>query len=264
MTNHFLGGILGLMILIWLSGCASTATTQSPSAEADITSAEKNAEEKHEIGALLIYVERESGSESFTSRIFGNAHWLHISDSRSPADYVLFDRTAQTIYNVNQDDRSIFVIKRQAVDIEPPIVLDYREESQPSGAIPKVDDRQATHYRFYANDAHCYDSVVLSENFMPEVLGAMREFREVLAGEHASTVNKLPEDMLDACDLLLNIFAATKHMDHGLPIREWDRHGYQRFLKDYRFEVSTPESVFELPEDFRHYSVRDAPSTLSR
>jgi hypothetical protein len=257
MTNRFLSGVLGLIALIWLSGCV---VNPSSLAEADTLPDAVTAEEKLEIGVLLLYVEREPGSESFTTRMFANERWLHISDSRSPADYIFFDRTTQTLYNVNQNDRSIFVIKSKPVDIEPPIVLDYQEESQSSGAIPKVDGRQATHYRFYVNGEHCYDSVVLSEDFMPEVLGAMREFRQVLAGEHATMLNNIPGDRLDACDLSLNIFESTKHMDHGLPIREWDRHGHQRFLKDYRLDVSVSASTFELPKDFRRYSVGDVPA----
>ncbi len=242
--------ILAGFLLVGLAACAGQSTKPVAKTEAELKAAP---------GTLLILVEREAGaeSESFSTRLFVNEGYLHMSDARSPVDFVLFNRKEKTIYNVSQDDKTIMVIRSKAVEIDPPIKLDYQEESQPSSAIPKIDGRQATHYRFTANGKHCYDAVVMPEDFMPDVLAALREFRMVLAGEHATTVDRTPEDLLDACDLSLNIFYATRHMDHGLPIREWDRKGYQRFMKDYRMDLSASEGTLDLPKDFKRYSVGD-------
>ena len=247
------------LLALGLGGCA----TQMSSEETDAVSATTTSAEdiKAEPGTLLIMTEREEGSEPYTTRIFVNPGYLHLSDSRSPADYILFNRKEQTIYNVTQSDRTIMVIKKKPIDIESPIALDYEEVSQPSSAIPKINGRQATHYRFNANGQHCYDAVVLPEDFMPDVLTAMRDFRLVLAGEHATTINRIPKELLDACDLSLNVFHAVKHMEHGLPIREWDRHGYQRFMKDYREGITAGEGTLDLPEDFRLYAIGDKLAT---
>ena len=215
------------------------------------------AELKSAPGNLLIMMESNEGTATFTTRIFVNEGYMHMSDTRSPADYMLFNRQEKTIYNVTSEDKTILVIRDKPVNVDSPIELDYQEESQPSGAIPRINDMQATHYKYIANGKHCYDSVVMPKGFMPDVLAAMREFREVLAGEHATTVDRTPKELLDACDLSVNIFHATQHMDHGLPIREWDRHGYQRFLKDYRENMEAAEGTFDLPKDFERYSVGD-------
>jgi len=240
--------ILAGFLWMGLAACAGQFTKPVVKTEAELKAAP---------GTLLILVEREADSESFSSRLFVNEGYLHLSDARSPADFVLFNRKEKTIYNVSQDDKTIMVIRNKPVEVDAPIELDYQGESQPSSAIPKIDGRQATHYRFTANGKHCYDAVVMPEDFMPDVLAALREFRMVLAGEHASTVDRTPKDLLDACDLSLNIFYATRHMDHGLPIREWDRKGYQRFMKDYRIDLSASEGTFDLPKDFKRYSVGD-------
>jgi len=240
--------ILAIVLLVGLVACAGQSTKPSAKTEAELRAAP---------GALLIMVEREAGSESFTSRLFVNEGYLRMSDARSPMDFILFNRKDKIIYNVSQDDKTIMVIRNKAVEIDPPISLDYQEESQLSSAIPRIDGQQATHYRFTANGKHCYDSVVMPEGFMPDVLAALREFRMVLAGEHATTLDRTPKDLLDACDLSLNIFHATQHMDHGLPIREWDRKGYQRFMKDYRMGMMASEDLFDLPKDFKRYSVGD-------
>lgn len=241
--------LLALLLLISMLACSGLQ---------GIRVTEKTAEElKVAKGTLLILMERNEGAEPFTTRVFVNEGYLHMSDTRSLADYMVFNRKEQTIYNVTSEDKTILVIRNKPINIESPITLDYQEESQASGAIPKVNGKQATHYKFTANGEHCYDAVVMPSDFMPDVLAAMREFREVLAGEHATTVLHTPKDLLNACDLSLNVFHPSKHMDHGLPIREWDRHGYQRFLKDYRENIPAAEGTFDLPKDFKRYSIGD-------
>lgn len=264
--KNVLKTILVVSLLITLVSCASQETKTGegkPDENSKPTYSEKGDKEEVVEGTLLIFTEREAGSDAkpFTTRIFVSREFLHLSDSYSPADFVLLNRAERTIYNVNQEDKSIFVIKNKPHEVRPPFEISYVGKSQPSSAIPKIDGRQATHYRFYANDKHCYDSVVLGEDFLPDVLAALREFRQVLANEHAATVHRIPFDMLDACDLSVNIFHATQHMEHGLPIREWDRRGYQRFLKDYRENIRVPEDIFILPKSFKQYSLEDMQSS---
>lgn len=244
-TSVMRGLIAGL--LVSMTACSALQTAK-PKTVAELKSAPGN---------LLIMMERNEGEATFTTRIFVNEGYLHMSDNRSPADYMVFNRKEKTIYNVTSEDKTILVIQDKPVNVESPIKLDYQEESQPSSAIPKINGMKATHYKYTANGKHCYDSVVMQKEFMPDVLAAMREFREVLAGEHATTVDRTPKELLDACDLSVNIFHATQHMDHGLPIREWDRHGYQRFLKDYRENLQASEGAFDLPKDFKRYSIGD-------
>jgi len=260
MKNSFIEKITNLILvmsmLLWLSACATGGTSASGGADKQSAS---SSDDKKITGTLLIFSEREAGSASFTTRIFINSKYMRMSDSLSPADFVLFNRAERTIYNVTRDEKSILVIKDSPHNVEPLIEIKYEEESQPSGAIPKVDGRQATHYQFLVNGKRCYDSVVLGEDFMPDVLAALREFRQVLANEHAKSVNNMPREMMDACDMAVNVFFATKHMDHGLPIREWNTRGYQRFLKDYRENVSASVSSFELPKGYKQFSMSEAP-----
>ena len=207
MTMRQMMGLGWLVVLMaGLSACAS----QTPRPEAE-TTPQAEAEAGPELskpGTVLIMVEREAGSqESFTTRLFVNPDYLHISDSRSPSDYILFNRAEQTIYNVTSGDRTIMVIRDKEVTVKPPIEIRFEEESQPSSAIPKIDGQQATHYRYTVNGKHCYDTVVLPEDFMPDVLAAMREFRLVLAGEHATTVDCSPS----YCAPLMFWWRISKH-----------------------------------------------------
>ena len=214
-------------------------------------------EEPKNVGALLLYSIKEPGTDYYQSRVFVNKEVMVVRDSRAEQDFMLFDRKTRTIYSANAEGKTIFVIKPKAIEIQPPFTIEYAESSQPSGAIPKVQDMQATHYRYDANGEHCYDAVTMPEKFLPVVNEAMKDFRLVLAGEHASTLGSIPEDMQDACDLAVNIFHAAKHYEHGLPIREWDRKGYQRFLRDYKTGVIMDPKEYELPADYTQYSISE-------
>jgi hypothetical protein len=231
-----------------------TACTSPPKINYPIVQEE---EKPKNAGALLLFTMKESGTDYYQSRVFVNKEVMVVKDSRADTDFMLFDRKTRTIYSTNAEGKTIFVIKPKAVEIQSPLSIDYVETSQPSSAIPKVQDMQATHYRYEANGEHCYDAVTMPETFLPVVVEAMKDFRLVLAGEHASTLGNVPEAMNDACDLAVNIFYATKHYEHGLPIREWDRKGYQRFLQDYKTGVGMDPKEYELPKDYTQYSISD-------
>lgn len=235
-----------------LSACAGLS---KPADESDTVADESRP------GVAMLFVESEPGqSQSFTSRMFVNPRYLHMNDSRAPQDFILFDRKERVIYSVNSEDKTVFEIHAKPVTVKPPIAIDYTEESQPSSAIPKVDGREAIHYRYLANGARCYDAVSLGGDFLPDVVQAMREFRTVLAGEHASTLERIPRDLLDPCDLALNIFYSTRHLEHGFPLREWGVNGYQRFLKTYYPDFTVEREVLTLPEGYRHYTAENAVS----
>ncbi len=237
---------LGLLASV-LVACSSAPKINYPVVEKE--------EKPKNAGALLIFSVKEPDADLYESRIFVNKEVMVVKDSRSENDFLLFDRKTRTIYSTNSDAKNIFVIKPKGIKIQPPITIDYVETSQPSSAIPKVQDMQATHYRYDANGEHCYDAVVMPEEFLPVVNEAMKDYRLVLAGEHASTLNTIPKDMQDACELAVNIFYAAKHYEHGLPIREWNRKGYQRFLRNYKTGVSIDPKEYELPKDYERYSI---------
>jgi hypothetical protein len=238
--------ILILSLLALLTACESMGPAVDETAEA----------RKEGQSVFMIFSEREeAGSPLFKSRMYVNKDYLYINDDRFPDDFLLYDRGKKTIYSVTHTNKTIFVIKPKEVKGAPPIEITYESESQPSSAIPKVSGRTATHYRYMANGQHCYDAVTLEKTFLPDVVQALKEYRQVLAGEHASTVHAMPADTHDACDLAVNIYYATKHLDTGLPLREWDQKGFLKFMVDYRVNFKFDESKLKLPEDYQEYSV---------
>jgi len=240
--------VIILSLAVILSGCETTA--------------EKTPVEKpvlgDDYGVLLSYSERErAGTELFKSKMYVDKNYLYINDERSPEDFLLFDRAKRTIYSVAHANRSVFVIKPKEIKEAPPIEINYVVESQPSSAIPKVSGRSATHYRYIANGSHCYDAVTLEKSFLSEVVDAIKEYRQVLAGEHASTVHKMPRDVLEPCDLALNIYNATQHYDTGLPMREWDQKGFLKFMINYQLNYKMDKSKFVIPSEYQEFSIAE-------
>lgn len=241
---------LTTLLIVTLSILMSACETTGPASEGKA----KFPDEKK--GVFIMYSEREeAGTPLFRSRMFINNNYIYMEDDRFPNDFLLFDREKQTIYSVTEANKTIFVIKPKEITKKPPIEITYKEESQPSSAIPKVSGHKATHYRYFANGKQCYDAVTLEKAFLPEAVAALKEYRQVLAGEHASTVHAMPADTHEACDLALNIYYADKHLDTGLPLREWDQRGFLKFMVDYRLDFEFDENKLKLPEDFKEFSV---------
>ncbi|WP_455375454.1 hypothetical protein [Kaarinaea lacus] len=235
-----------LIVLVVITGCETTGTSQ----------VKDKSELGEDYGVLLTYSERErAGTPLFKSQMFVNKNYLYISDERSPDDFLLFNRANKTIYSVTHANKTVFVIKPKEVKGAPPIKIDYVAKSQPSSAIPKVSGRIATHYQYSANGSQCYDAVTLEKSFLNEVVGVIKEYRQVLAGEHASTVHSMPMDTHDACDLALNIYHATQHLDTGLPMREWDQKGFLKFMINYQRNYKMDVAKFEIPKDYNEFSV---------
>ncbi|WP_455207111.1 hypothetical protein [Kaarinaea lacus] len=236
-----------LCVAVLLSACESMAPAGGDDAE--------KAQDENP-GVFMVFSEREeAGTPLFKSRMYVNKQYIYINDDRFPDDFLLFDRGKRTIYSVTHSNKTIFVIKPKEIVGEPPIAINYEAESQPSSAIPKVSGRTATHYRYTANGEHCYDAVTLEKSFLPDVVQALQEYRQVLAGEHASTVHAMPAETHDACDLAVNIYYATKHLETGLPMREWDQRGFLKFMVDYRVGFKFDEEKLKLPEGYNEFSV---------
>ncbi|NOZ54749.1 MAG: hypothetical protein GXP08_16700 [Gammaproteobacteria bacterium] len=247
--HFFHSNVIRLLLILFssvvLAACQSTGANSNAS----------NKAEDREVGVLMVYSEREAGGPLFRSRVFVSDNYVYMDDTRVPEDFLLFNRKEQKIYTVNSGEKSIFVIAAKAITVQPPIEINYTEESQPSSAIPKVNGGKATHYRYDVNGKRCYDAVTMESSFLPEVIGAFKEFRTVLAGEHASSLSRMPADTHDACGLALNIFYSTKHLEHGVPLREWDQRGFLKFMVDYAEGFKMKLERLQLPSEYRQYSV---------
>lgn len=208
-------------------------------------------------GITLVYTEQDATGESTTTRYFVNRDYLHIRESLSPRDFILFDRKQQTIYIVTNSEKTIFVIGPKPVSISPPIPLGFTETLDDGQTLPRIAGQEVHQYRFTANGELCYLAAVMTGETLADAARALFEFKQVMAGEHATTVGNIPPSMLNACDLALNVFHAGQHLKHGVPVRESGAGAAPRYLQDFQLDGSLLAADIQLPVDYQRFSIGD-------
>lgn len=204
-------------------------------------------------GVMLMYQAHEPGIEPYASRILLAGRYVRMDDGADEGDYLVFDRQKRLISSVSHGDQTVFEIPSREITQKAPLPLEQHSKQVSVGQAPMVAGRQPQQHQLYVNDALCY-SVVAVPGMMEDTVQALRDFRQVLAGEHAKALPGIPADMQQPCDLALNTFHYDWHLQFGLPIQEWDEAGNGQMLMDYRQGFKVDETLFELPRDYQHYT----------
>ncbi|MFP3873317.1 MAG: hypothetical protein ACLFQT_05275 [Thiohalophilus sp.] len=233
--------ITGLAALAVLGGCNNAEQTSS----------------QEPTSAKIDFVEYEKHVEPYPTRLIVTDKFMRFDDGEDSTSYILFNRDSNTIYSVSDDDRTVMSMKSQDVELEPPMELELEERNL--GTLedaPSIQGKEPLHYEFSANGDVCYN-VVAVKGLMPDVVDAMQAFTAILADDSKVTFNNTPADLHDACDMSMSTFAAGRHLKHGFPIQEWSVDGDGRTLVDYTEDYEADPALFELPEDYRRFSVQD-------
>jgi|GEM_PF-391506 len=202
------------------------------------------------------FVEQRPGIKPYNTRFVVNAKYLRIDDGPGSHDFILLDRKQRKVYRVNSSERQIMVIDTKPVKVQPPFDLKLGEKDMgPMKGAPSVGGHRPVRYQFSAKGEVCYNVVAVS-GLMDDALAAMREFRQVLADDSTVTLNLIPADMQDACELARNTFAPTRHLDHGFPIEEQRKGGYQRSLKNFDLHFKPKPGLFELPKGYKTFTIQ--------
>jgi hypothetical protein len=203
---------------------------------------------------MLLYQAQEPGAGSYPSRILVTERYVRMDDGVDTGDYLVFDRKTRLISSVTHDDQTVFEIPPRKVTQPAPMPLKLRtEEVVLKEDAPMVAGKAPHHRQLYVNDKLCY-SVVAVPGLMEDAVQALRDFRRVLAGEHAKTLPRIPADMQEPCDLALNTFHPNWQLKFGLPLQEWDEKGNRQVLMDYKQGFKVDEKLFTLPQGFSHYN----------
>lgn len=201
---------------------------------------------------MLLYQAQEPGVAPYASRVLVTESYMRMDDGVDEGDYLVFDRKRRLISSVSHGDRTVFEIPSRDVTLKSPMVLERRSAQHDVGKAPKIEGIQPQQYQLYVNDTICYN-VIAVPGLMADAVQGLRDFRQVLAGEHARALPSIPADMQEPCDLALNTFHPGWQLSFGLPIQEWDEAGRGQMLMDYKLTYRVDEKLFELPESYRHY-----------
>ena len=206
---------------------------------------------------LLNFVEFEKSVEPYATRLIVTNNYMRFDDGEGSADFVLFDRQQHVIYSVNSAEETVMAVHQKDIELNPPFELKLTHTKLDNlKDAPTIAGKQAQHYQFSANGERCYD-VIAVPGLMPDVVIALREFSELLASDSKVTFNTLPADLLKPCDISMNTFAPGRHLEFGFPIQEWSMNGSGRSLMDYQLDYQPDQALFDLPQDYRQFTVQE-------
>ena len=205
---------------------------------------------------LLVYQVKEPEADPYISRLLVSADYLRLDQGEADAGFILLDRRARVIYNVNADDELILVIEPKDAAGEIPARLQPSERRVEVRGMPKVAGRQPQHWEFLAQDTLCRSAVVLP-GVMPGATQAYAEYLGLLAGQQQANLASIPAEFQAPCDLLIHVYGSDAVLAKGLPLREWEEGGRQQELVDFRQVFPVAEGVFRLPEAYRRMQLGD-------
>ena len=204
----------------------------------------------------VLFEESEPGIEPYRTRMLVSKDYLRIDDVQNEGDYILYDRIGKKIFSVIQSNRSILKIRHRLIQIDPPYPLKYETQKEKDPQAPKISGKPLEYLVFKVNDRECYRGITVA-GLLNRVTEAMKEYAQTLAGEQALNLAKTPPEMQTPCMLANMIFAPSRHLEYGFPIRQWDYRGKARALVDYHEAVDVDHALFQIPEDYRVFSLQE-------
>lgn len=204
---------------------------------------------------VLYYRISEPGIDPYLSRWLITDSFLRIDEGDVADNFILFDRRKHLVSSVVNGDRTVLDIPKRAVDRKPAKSLKQESRTVRDDKLPVVDGKKPIYRELYINDSLC-SSVVSVEKLLPDVVNALREYRQVMAGEHAKNMDNTPAELQQPCELSLYIFNPLWTLERGLPIQEWDTQGKAQVLLDYKTGETVDAALFNLPEGYRHYQTQ--------
>ena len=202
-------------------------------------------------GIILSYDEQEAGVDAYPLRILVVPGYLRMDDGDDQGDFMLFNRHTRTIFNIIREDRDILVIEHSAPatgqGAQPQ--LDLGVEKIEDKNIPRVDGMLPEIYRFTAANDVCLEAVVVP-GLLPPAVQALGEYGRILADRQQRTLENTPVEFRTPCFLSRYVYVPNRHLEKGLPIREWDNSGYRRTLTDFSENVPIEPALFELPAGY--------------
>lgn len=206
---------------------------------------------------LLWYDEQEPGTEVYPVRIIVSRGFVRIDDDDDDGDFVLLDRATFDLYTVTHDERSILEIPYR--HLEPRLPEDLRLDAaiDRDDKAPAVAGEPALLVSLSANGDTCY-RVAAVPGLLEEAVAGLADYARVLGNRQFGNLGTVPVDRQTPCFLARYVYAPDRHLQHGLPVMEWDDAGYRRVLVNYRAGETVDAALFVLPEGYERLTLGTA------
>ncbi len=202
--------------------------------------------------SVVWYTEQETDIEPETVRYIVTDRFMRSDNGDPKQGFVLLDRKQKKIFNVVPDSQSIMLIDGNGRIPVAPELFTIKEIKKVDPTAPKIDGKAVYEIQVSSAKQNCYNAMV-APGLHDEVRQAMLEFKQVLAVRQSRTLESTPEEMRSDCFMIQYLYAPALHLQHGLPVREWEPNGKSRQLVDFKF-MPIDDSLFDLPPGFRQYS----------
>lgn len=231
----------------FLAGTCALPALLSAAEEAE--SATKNA-----VGIMLLYEERETGTDSYPIRMIITDEFVRSDDGIDNGSYLLYDRNEKVLYSVLPENRRMLVLSEARFDNDLPESLRFDVDVQPDKSAPRIQGRQVYSYSLKAGEQTCQNATVVP-GLLDKAVEAIGEVRALLAGRQFRDLENTPEEFRTPCFMANYVYAAGTNLKHGLPIQESNNDGLTRMLVDFDPKFRVDSSLFELPEGYSEFAM---------
>ena len=204
---------------------------------------------------IVQFTERETGIDAYPVRYVIANDLLRIDDNNDDGDYVLYDDKKRIIYSVNHDDLTILVIKNSEWTM-PEFKFSRNVSYQKIENAPAINGKSVFSYWLSAGETVCSEAQVV-EGFLKRESALLKRYKQTLSAEQVTSLVATPEDMRTPCMLVDQVYNQGSVYSKGFPIQQWHVNGLQRMMTSYKTGVEVAGKLFELPKDYKRYSIGD-------
>jgi hypothetical protein len=210
---------------------------------------------------LLWYDEQEPGTEVYPVRIIVSRGFVRIDDDDDDGDFALLDRATFDLYTVTREERNILEIPYRHLEPRRPDDLRLDEEIERDESAPAIAGKSPLLVSLRANGDTCYH-VAAVPGLLEEAVAGLADYARVLGNRQFGNLRTVPADMQTPCFLAHYVYAPARHLQHGLPILEWDDNGYRRALISYQADETVAAALFVLPEGYERVTLGTASDVI--
>lgn len=203
---------------------------------------------------LLWYDEQEPGTEVYPVRIIVSRGFVRIDDDDDIGDFVLLDRATFDLYTVTREEHSILTIPFRHLEPRLPDDLRLDDVIDRDERAPAVDGKQPQMVSLRANGETCYH-VAAVPDLLVEAVAGLTDYARALGNRQFGNLRTVPADQQTPCFLAHYVYAPDRHLQHGLPVLEWDDAGYRRALVNYRARETVDAALFVLPAGYERVTL---------
>ena len=201
----------------------------------------------------VLFEESEPGIANYQTRLLFWEDKIRIDDAQDNDDFLIFDLSEDTIFNIDHEERRILkIVPFDKIPETLEFKIDIELRSQLLEGAPDIDGQVPVHKEYLVDSKLCQTLVVL-----PEVLGdlvrAMSRFHFVLASNNYRRLEDVPKEIKTPCYLSKFVLQPARGWQFGLPLQYADDSGYRKRLVKFG-TIEKPATLFSLPDGYKTYS----------